>query len=62
MMSTFVRKNMIHDNQSVAEEDVNLEKQDGNPSRTLSRKSKISQSTLKGIFLITLGVCGNFVA
>jgi len=53
---------MIHDNQSVAEEDVNLEKQDGNPSRTLSRKSKISQSTLKGIFLITLGVCGNFVA
>jgi hypothetical protein len=61
-MSTFDQNNIIHDNPSLSEEDVNLEKQDENLSRTLSRKSKISQSTLKGIFLITLGVCGNFVA
>jgi hypothetical protein len=47
---------------SVSESNVTLEKKDENLSQTLSRKSKMSQSTLKGIFLITLGVCGNFVA
>lgn len=55
MTTSFIPKNRS--------EEYGLEKSEGEySSMILSRKSKTSQSTLKGIFLITLGVCGNFVA